>query len=309
MADIVISEFINESAREMLCADFEVDYDPRLYERPQDLERAVSDCRALIVRNRTRVTEALLDAGTVLEVVGRLGVGLDNIDMRACKSRGIRVFPATGANVVSVAEYVIAALLILFRGTYAATSEVLTGEWPRSRYMGLEVSGKTLGLLGFGTIGRAVASRAIAMGMRVRAHDAFIEPGAPCWEQHGVEPVDMKTLLADSDALSVHVPFSEQTRHIIEEKAIESMKNGAVIINTARGGVVDEKALVGALRKGQLRGAAVDVYETEPLPAGSHFDGVPNLILTPHIAGVTQESNERVGTMIAERVRKAISGD
>jgi len=309
MADIVISEFINESALEMLSADFDVAYDPQLFERPQKLQRAVSDCRALIVRNRTQVTEALLEAGSDIEVVGRLGVGLDNIDMRACKSRGIRVFPATGANVVSVAEYVIAALLVLFRGAYAATPEVLTGEWPRNRYMGLEVSGRTLGLLGFGAIGRAVASRAIALGMRVRAHDAFIEPDAPCWEKHGVAPVDMETLLADCDALSVHVPFSEQTRHIIGEQAIKSMKKGAVIINTSRGGVVEEKALAGALRKGHLRGAAVDVYETEPLPAGSHFDGVPNLILTPHIAGVTQESNQRVGTLIAERVRKAISGD
>ena len=309
MTDIVITEFINDSALEMLSADFEVDYDPQLFERPEDLQNAVSNCRALIVRNRTQVTETLLEAGNDIEVVGRLGVGLDNIDMRACKRRGIRVFPATGANVVSVAEYVIAALLILFRGAYAATPEVLAGEWPRNRYMGLEVSGRTLGLLGFGAIGRAVASRAIAMGMRVRGHDAFIEPDAPCWEKHGVAPVDMESLLADCDALSVHVPFSEQTRHIIGEQAIKSMKKGAVIINTSRGGVVEEKALAGALRKGHLRGAAVDVYETEPLPAGSHFDGVPNLILTPHIAGVTQESNQRVGTLIAERVRKAISGD
>jgi (S)-sulfolactate dehydrogenase len=309
MADIVITEFINDSALEMLSADFEVDYDPELYERPQDLHNAVSDCRALIVRNRTQVSEALLKAGAALEVVGRLGVGLDNIDMRACENRGIRVFPATGANVVSVAEYVIAALLILFRGAYTATPEVLAGEWPRNRYMGLEVSGKTLGLLGFGAIGRAVASRAIAMGMRVLAHDTFIEAGDPCWKEHGVAPVDMKTLLADCDALSVHVPFSEQTRHMIGEKAIKSMNKGAVIINTSRGGVVDENAQAGALREGHLRGAAVDVYETEPLPAGSHFDGVPNLILTPHIAGVTQESNERVGTLIAERVRQAISGE
>lgn len=307
MADIVISEFINESALELLSADFDVDYDPNLFERVSELENAVSDCRALIVRNRTSVTESLLDAGTALEVVGRLGVGLDNIDMRACKTRGIRVFPATGANVNSVAEYVIAALLILLRGTYSATAGVLAGEWPRNRYMGLEVSGKTLGIVGFGAIGRAVASRAIAMDMRVIANDAFIKPDSGCWQKHGVESADIHTLLSESDAVTLHVPLSEQTRHLIEKKAIASMKRGSVIINTARGGVIDEIALVDALRKGRLGGAALDVFENEPLPAASHFVEVPNLLLTPHVAGVTVESNERVGTLIAERVKKALT--
>lgn len=308
MADIVISEFIDDSALELLSADFDVDYDPNLFERPSDLENAVSECRALIVRNRTWVTESLLDAGTGLEVVGRLGVGLDNIDLRACKMRGIRVFPATGANVVSVAEYVVATLLILFRGAYAATAEVLAGEWPRNRYMGLELSGKTLGVVGFGAVGRAVASRTIALGMRVIANDAFIDPDSGCWEKLGVECADMPTLLSQSDAITLHVPLSEQTRHLIDEKAITSMKNGSVIINTARGGVIDETALVEALRNGRLRGAALDVYETEPLPAGSHLEGAPNLLLTPHIAGVTLESNGRVGSLIAERVKNALTG-
>lgn len=309
MADIVISEFINDSALELLSADFDVDYDPGLFERPAELEGAVSECRALIVRNRTSVTESLLDAGTGLEVVGRLGVGLDNIDMRACKTRGIRVFPATGANVNSVSEYVIGALLILFRGAYSATAEVLAGKWPRNRYTGLEVSGKTLGIVGFGAIGRAVASRAIALGMRVTANDAFIDPDSGCWEKHGVEPAGMDTLLSGSDAVTLHVPLNDQTRHLIDKKAITTMKKGSVIINTARGGVVDERALVDALRKGRLGGAALDVYENEPLPAGSHLEGAPNLLLTPHIAGVTIESNERVGTLIAERIRKALAGE
>ena len=309
MADIVISEFINDSALELLSADFDVDYDPTMFERPDDLENAVSDCRALIVRNRTSVTESLLDAGTDLEVVGRLGVGLDNIDMRACKTRGIRVFPATGANVNSVAEYVIASLLILFRGAYSATHEVLAGEWPRNRYMGLEASGKMLGIVGFGAIGRAVASRALALGMQVVGNDAFIERDSACWEKHGVKPCDMETLLAESDAVTLHVPLSDQTRHLMNEKAIAGMKKGSIIINTARGGVIDEQAMVEALKNGHLGGAALDVYENEPLQANSHLKGAPNLLLTPHIAGVTVESNERVGTMIAERVRKALAGE
>lgn len=309
MADIVISEFINDSALELLAADFDVDYDPSMFERPDELENAVSDCRALIVRNRTSVTESLLDAGTDLEVVGRLGVGLDNIDMRACKLRGIRVFPATGANVNSVAEYVIAALLILFRGAYSATNEVLGGEWPRNRYMGLEVSGKTLGIVGFGAIGRAVASRASALGMQVVANDAFIERDSACWEKYGVKPSDMETLLAQSDAVTLHVPLSEQTRYLIDSNAIAAMRKGSIIINTARGGVIDEKAMVEGLKKGHLGGAALDVYENEPLQADSHLQGAPNLLLTPHIAGVTVESNERVGTMIAERVKKALAGE
>ncbi|HSS65520.1 MAG TPA: hydroxyacid dehydrogenase [Gammaproteobacteria bacterium] len=309
MADIVISEFINDSALELLSADFDVDYDPNLFEHVNELENAISDCRALIVRNRTSVTESLLDAGTSLEVVGRLGVGLDNIDLRACKARGIRVFPATGANVNSVAEYVIAALLILFRRAYTATGEVLAGEWPRNRYMGLEVSGKTLGIVGFGAIGRAVASRAIALGMRVVANDIFIDPDSGCWEKHGVEAADLKTLLGESDAVTLHVPLSEQTRHLIDDKAIAAMKKGSVVVNTARGGVIDENALVDALKKGQLGGAALDVFEKEPLPAGSHLEGAPGLLLTPHIAGVTVESNERVGTLIADRVRSALAGE
>lgn len=309
MADIVISEFINDSALELLSADFDVDYDPGMFEHPSELESAVSDCRALIVRNRTSVTESLLDAGTGLEVVGRLGVGLDNIDLRACKTRGIRVFPATGANVISVAEYVIATLLMLFRGAYSATAEVLAGEWPRNRYIGVEASGKTLGIVGFGAIGRAVASRAIALGMRVVANDAFIDPDSGCWEKHGVEAADMQTLLSESDAVTLHVPLNEQTRHLIDKKAIAIMRKGSLVINTARGGVIDEKALVQALRSGHLGGAALDVYENEPLPADSYLVAVPNLLLTPHIAGVTLESNERVGTLIAERVKKALAGE
>ena len=308
MADIVISEFINGSALKALSADFDVDYDPQLFQRTGDLENAVSDCRALIVRNRTRVDEALLDAGTNLEVIGRLGVGLDNIDMRACKKRDIRVFPATGANVVSVAEYVIATLLILFRGAYSASEEVLAGKWPRNDYMGLEVSGKTLGIMGFGAIGRAVATRAIAMDMKVIAYDAMIDPESGCWEKFGVEPVALDGLLKRSHAVTLHVPLSEQTRHIIDRRALRSMKKGAIIINTARGGVLDEAALADALKNGRLRGAALDVYENEPLPAGSHLVGIPNLILTPHIGGVTRESNERVGAMIAERVIHALTG-
>lgn len=309
MADIVISEFINDSALELLSADFDVDYDPDMFKRPGDLENAVSDCRALIVRNRTCVTESLLDAGSGLEVVGRLGVGLDNIDMRACKTRGIRVFPATGANVVSVAEYVIAALLILFRGAYSATAEVRAGDWPRSRCIGLEASGKTLGIVGFGAIGRAVAARAGALGMRVLANDAFIDPDSGCWEKHGVEAVDMRTLLSESDAVTLHVPLNVQTRHLIDKEAIAAMRKGSLLINTARGGVIDEQALVEALQRGHLGGAALDVYEQEPLPAGSHLEAAPNLLLTPHIAGITAESNERVGTMIAERVKKALEGE
>ncbi len=309
MADIVISEFINDSALELLSADFDVDYDPGMFERPGELESAVSDCRALIVRNRTSVTESLLDAGTGLEVVGRLGVGLDNIDLRACKTRGIRVFPATGANVVSVAEYVIATLLMLFRGAYSATAEVLAGEWPRNRYIGVEASGKTLGIVGFGAIGRAVASRAIALGMRVVANDAFIDPDSGCWEKHGVEAADMHTLLSESDAVTLHVPLNVQTRHLIDKKAIASMRKGSLVINTARGGVIDEKALAQALKSGHLGGAALDVYENEPLPSDSYLVAVPNLLLTPHIAGVTVESNERVGTLIAERVKKALAGE
>ena len=219
-----------------------------LVDRPEELARRRSGVpRALIVRNRTQVRGALLE-GARLRVVGRLGVGLDNIDCKACRERGIAVIPATGANNTAVAEYVLAGLLMLARGCYCGTFAVAAGSWPRERMVGGEISGKVLGLVGFGGIARDVALRARACGMRVMAYDPFLSVDAPDWEKLGVEPVMLETLLAEADAVSLHVPLTPDTRQLFDAGRLARMKPGAVLINTARGGIVEEAALADALR-------------------------------------------------------------
>ena len=306
MAEVVISEFMDETAVEDLAATYDVLYDPTLVERPEELLATVGTALALIVRNRTQVRGDLLDAAAHLEVVGRLGVGLDNIDTEVCQTRGIKVLRADGANVLSVAEYVLAGLLLLLRRAFLATAAVLAGEWPRTRLLGHEVAGKTLGLVGFGAIAREIAPRARALGMRVIAYDPFVARDDPAWNRLAVTPCALNALLRAADAVSVHVPLNDATRCLINAEALAEMKPSAILINSARGGVVDEQALAASLRAGHLAGALLDVFETEPLPANSHWVGVPNVVLTPHIAGVTAESNVRVSAMVAAAVRQAL---
>lgn len=302
MAEIVITEFMDEAAISSVLAGRDVMYDPKLVDQPENLARLVKDARALIVRNRTQVRGALLEAAEKLEVVGRLGVGLDNIDVEACKTRGIAVYPATGANDVSVAEYVITAMLVLLRRAWFASDEVASGKWPRMSTIGREVQGKTLGLIGLGGIARETASRARALGMNVLAFDPLLPKDHTAWQLASSASLD--ELIARSDVISLHVPLIASTKRMIGPSQIAAMKRGSVIINAARGGVIDEAAVVGALRSGQLGGAALDVFETEPLDvaAGALFADVPNLILTPHIAGVTEESNVRVSEVTARTV-------
>jgi (S)-sulfolactate dehydrogenase len=300
---IVICEFMDEQSVTELRRHFDVVYDPELVERRQQLLPLLADAQGLVVRNRTRVDAELLAGAPQLRVVGRLGVGLDNIDVPACEARSIAVVPATGANALAVAEYVIASTMMLLRGAYLASSAVAAGEWPRPRLSeGRESAGKTLGLVGFGGIGQLTARLAQALGMRVVAYDPLLAADAPVWDETGVAGVGLDTLLAEADAVSLHVPLTAATRGLMNDASIGAMKPGAVLINTARGGIVDEAALAQALREGRLAGAALDVFEHEPLPAGSPLAGVPNLILTPHIGGVTRESNERVSAVIAARV-------
>ncbi len=306
MADIVITEFMDEAAVDVLRHDFDVLYDPELVDRPADLEAALAEARALIVRNRTRVTAGLLEAAPRLRAVGRLGVGLDNIDLDACAARSVGVHPALGANAVAVAEYVVATIMLLVRGTFSASSRVAAGEWPRTELVGREVNGRWLGLVGLGTIARQVVQRARGLEMRIAATDPFIGSEDPAWA--GVTSLDLESLLARSDALSIHVPLTDDTRNLIDADAIGRMKPGAVLVNTSRGGIVDEHALADALRDGHLGGAALDVFETEPLDAarGALFAGVPNLILTPHVAGITEESNTRVSNLTALNITRAL---
>lgn len=307
MAQIVITEFMDEAAVAGLAADFDVLYEPDLVDTQARLVEALADCRGLIVRNRTQVRGPLLEAAPLLEAVGRLGVGLDNIDVAACRARGIEVFPASGANDLSVAEYVITAAMMLLRGAWLATPEMLAGAWPRNRLMGRELAGRTMGLVGFGSIARNVAVRAAGLGMRVAAYDPYVPADDAAWGQ--VERLELEPLLMASDVVSLHVPLTSQTHHLIDARALAAMRDDAVLINAARGGVVDEAALADALREGRLGGAALDVFETEPLTAeaAQPFAGLATIVLTPHIAGVTLESNVRVSSLIAEKVREALA--
>lgn len=297
---IVISEFMDSPAVEALAQQFEVVYDASLFKDRERLSALAADAQALIVRNQTQVDASLLAHCAQLRFVGRLGVGLDNIDLQACQARQIKVQPATGANSAAVAEYVVATAMLLLRGAYWDSAEVAAGAWPRARLSsGREVGGKALGLIGFGAIGQEVASRARALGMQVLAFDPGIAPDAPLWSQTGVTPLGLDALLAQADAVSLHIPLTPGTRNLLSSARLAAMKPGAVVINTARGSILDEAALALALRSGHLAGAAIDVFDSEPLAAGSVWQDCPHVLLTPHIAGVTLESNERVSAMIA----------
>ena len=306
MKSIVITEFMDDAAVESLKQEFAVTYDKQLVDDKTRLLSLATDADALVVRNRTQVRGELLDAAKKLRVVGRLGVGLDNIDVQECQRRNILVIPATGANNVSVAEYVMAGLLMLARGCYQDCTDVAAGKWPRERMVGGEIFGKTLGLLGFGGIAREVARRAQVCGMSVIAHDPFVADDAPVWKEYGVRPVPLEAMLAECDAISLHVPLSDSTRGLLNARRLATMKRGALLINTARGGIVDEAALADALRSGALGGAMMDVFSSEPLPAGSPLADAPRCLLTPHIAGVTRESNTRVSSLIAQKVSEAL---
>lgn len=300
---IVVPEFLPDKHLDMLREKAEVIYDPDLYSDRETLLEAMSDATAVLVRNRTRIDRELLAAAKSLKVVGRLGVGLDNIDTDAAAEAGVSVFPAHGGNAVSVAEYVMGAMLILQRGVFSMTESMVAGEWPRQGYaFGNELMGRTLGLVGLGAIATEVAARARAFGMEVAAHDPYVPLDDQAWEQ--VRSLDLDQLLATAYVVSVHVPLSDVTRGLIDADAIASMKPGSMLINTARGGIVDQTAVAGALRSGALGGAALDVFSSEPLTGDSAtaFEDTPNLILTPHLAGNTEESVDRVATMTVEKV-------
>jgi (S)-sulfolactate dehydrogenase len=300
---IVIAEFMDDAAVRALAVAHDTLYDPHLVDRQDALVAAVVDTDALIVRNRTQVNAPLLAAAPRLRVVGRLGVGLDNIDVAACAQRNVEVIPATGANALAVAEYVIATAMLLLRGAYGSTADVVGGGWPRGTLStGREIAGKTLGIVGFGGIGRLTAGLARGLGMRLVACDPQLSATAEVWDEEGVTCTTLDTVFREADVVTLHVPLTAGTRHLVDASRLAAMKPDAVLINTSRGGVVDEAALAAALRTEKLGGAALDVFESEPLPAGAPLADCPHLILTPHIAGVTRESNIRVSMMIAERL-------
>lgn len=307
MKKIVITEFMDAESVDALAAHADVHYDPALVDDPVRLAQLGADAHAVIVRNRTQVRGELLDAWREVRVVGRLGVGLDNIDMAACEERGIRVIPATGANALAVAEYVIGTAMLLLRGVYQSSDRVSSGEWPRTTLSGgREISGKVLGLVGFGGIGRLTAQLARGLGMHIVACDPVLAPHDPAWTQCGAQRLTLDQLVSRADVVSLHVPLTPDTRNLFGANRIARIKKGAILINTSRGGIADEAAVADAIRSGHLGGAAFDVFQCEPLPSGSPWSGCPNVILTPHVAGVTAEANVRVSSFIAAEVAKTL---
>lgn len=300
---IIIPEAILPDSLARLREKHSVDYDPNLVKNQAELLKRAVDADAIIVRRLTQVRGELLDSMTRCRAVGRLGVGLDNIDVAVCEARGIKVIPAPGANARSVAEYVIATAMMLVRTAYVATDEVVEGQWPKERLnLGREVLGQTIGIVGYGAIGRLTAGLAQSLGMRVLAYDPAISKK----DSSGCEPVELADLLAQSDVVTLHVPLNAATKNLINAESIKGMKDGAIVINAARGGIVDEDALLSALRSGKLGGAAIDAFENEPLGVSTQYRGLKNLILTPHIAGVTVESERRVNEVVVEAVLKAL---
>ena len=266
----------------------------------ETLEREISDADALIVRSTTRVTADLLAKAPKLRAVGRAGVGVDNIDLEAATRRGVLVMSTPGGNAVSVAEHTFALMLALARQVPRLDRAIHEGRWEKSSAAGTEVRGKTLGLIGLGRIGSEVAVRAEAFDMRVLAYDPFISEAAA--QEMSVELVLLEQLLGESDFVSLHTALSPATQNLIGKANIQKMKNGARLINAARGELVDEAALAEALKSGKLAGAAVDVFSEEP-PKNSPLVGLPNVIATPHVAGSTAEAQEEVGTQVAVQIK------
>ena len=299
---ILITEFMDEDAVNLLKKKYDVYYDISLAEDSNSLVKLINKMKALIVRNKTLVTRELIENAPNLTCVGRLGVGLDNIDLNACEEQNITVYPALGANSHSVAEYVICASMLLLRKAYFKKNEMIAGNWPRQESSGSEVYGKTLGLIGFGDIAQKTRDLALGLGMKTVAYDPYLDKDSNVWKETKYLPLD--NLLSISDIISLHIPLSKETKNLIDEKKLRLIKNSSVIINTSRGGIIDENSLAKLLKENKIGGAALDVFNKEPINKvnAKKFEGLDNIILTPHIGGVTKESNERVSKMIAKKI-------
>ena len=273
-------------------------------ERPR-LPELLAGFDALVVRSATKVTAELLAAGTRLKVVGRAGIGVDNVDVKAATERGILVVNAPTANALSATEHTFALLLALARNVPAADAALRRGEWERKKFVGVELQGKTLGVVGFGRIGQRVAARARAFEMAVVAHDPFLDAAAA--RRLGVELLPLADLLARADVVTLHTPLTEQTRGLLGAEELAAMKPGALLVNCARGGVVDEAALLAALDAGPLAGAALDVFAVEP-PSDFALMRHPKVVATPHIGAQTREAQERIATETARMVLAALDG-
>ncbi len=299
MAKILVREPIADAGLELLRAKFDVDVDT-----DAPLEEIIGGYDALIVRSATKVTAEVIDAARRLKVIGRAGVGVDNVDVDAATRRGIVVANAPESNVVSAAEHTIGLLVALARNIPQAHAALVDGRWERSKWGGVELADKVLGVLGFGRIGRQVARRALGLQMKVVAYDPFVS--AERFRELGVESLPFDEVLARADFLTLHLPLTDETRGSVDAAAIAKMRDGVRIVNAARGDLVDDEALVAGLESGKVAGAALDVFVPEP------YDGpllrAPNVVVTPHLAASTDEAQDRAGVIVAEQVAAALEG-
>ena len=307
-AKILISEDVTGTGIETLKKKYEVAYSPDLWKKGPELEKAVEEVDALIIRNQTKITPIVMNKAKNLKVIGRAGAGYDNIDVPSASLAGVVISFSPEENAVSVAEHVFALLLSLARKTPGADRSTKNGGWERKKYHGFELLGKTLGIFGLGKIGVRVAIRAKAFGMRILAHDAFLSSTSLHVTESGALLVSVDRLLSESDFLTVHLPLTKETRGIMNGAAFQKMKPTAFLINTSRGEVIAEADLARALKEGRLAGAALDVREKEPPEKESPLHGMDNTILTPHTAGLTYEAQEKVVAAVAEDVDRVLSG-
>jgi len=299
---ILVTDGIEKEALAKLQSAHQVD---SIEMSPDDLLKNVEKYDALIVRGRTKVTAQVIEKGTKLKVVGRAGVGVDNVDVAAASKRKIAVVNAPTGSTVSVAELALGHMISLARKLPTADKSIKDGKWEKKAFMGTELSGKTLGLLGSGRIGTEVAKRAQAFGMRAIAYDPYLPPSVA--KDNNIALVDKDTLFKTADFLSIHTALTPETKGMVGAKEFSMMKKNAFLINCARGEVVQEKALADALKTGTIAGAGLDVFEKEP-PAGSPLLGIPSIYMTPHIGASTHEAQYRAGMIIVEQVDKALKG-
>jgi D-3-phosphoglycerate dehydrogenase len=307
MTDILLTEEIEDPSIDALAERYRVVAAPSLWKDRRALLERVGDARAILLRNMTIVDAEFIAAARRLEVVGRIGVGLDNLDLRTLSERGVVVCYPPEENAVSVAEHVFALLLGFARHIPSAHQSAREGRWERTRFIGFELAGKTMSILGLGRIGFRVALRARAFGMRILAYDPYLVPQHPSVTESGAQLVPLEEALRQADVISCHLPLTAETRGILNSERLAWLKSTALLINTSRGGVIDEQALVEVLRAGGIGGAALDVREQEP-PPDSELNTLPNVLLTPHIASWTRESLQRVISTVAADVDRVLSG-
>lgn len=280
-------------------AGFEVVEKPGL--PPDELKAEIKDYDAIIVRSATKVKREIIEAAENLKVIGRAGVGLDNVDREAAEAKGIKVFNTPAATSISVAELALGMMIAAARHIAQGTVSLKQGRWDKKKFKGVELYGKTLGIIGMGRIGSELAKRAQAMGMTVFFYDPYVTESP-----FGVSK-NLDELLSEADFISMHLPHTETTHHLISTAEFAKMKDGAILVNAARGGVVDEEALYEALKSGKLRAAAIDVYEQEPVTDHKLFE-LENVVLTPHVGAQAAEGQTRAGIQVAEKVIEALKG-